>query len=123
MSVKKVVASAVVVIVPIEIDEGTGYLYDIGEGKLLFLAGQQYFPIREEEDSLWPTDAFEVVRMSQGDYWIGIFCSGQLLEPRRVVPASEWREDFVFEHCEDVIEAKLDEYVASRIAKPPGSAG
>lgn len=43
---KSVVASSVIEIVEFE-DEGSGYIFDIGDGRSLLLKGQQYCPVEE----------------------------------------------------------------------------
>ncbi|HEV7591346.1 MAG TPA: hypothetical protein VGO40_24750, partial [Longimicrobium sp.] len=43
VTVKRVSAVAVIEIEPLE-DEGTGYVFDLGDGRVLFLKGQEYVP-------------------------------------------------------------------------------
>ncbi|MCA9218267.1 MAG: hypothetical protein KDB27_34600, partial [Planctomycetales bacterium] len=71
--VKKVSAEAVIEIAEFE-DEGSGYIYDVGDGKSLFLKGQWFYPVCD--DKPWPNSEFELVRTVHGNVWIGIFCSG-----------------------------------------------
>ena len=108
--VKKVSANAVIEIVELE-DEGSGYIYDVGHGKTLFLKGQRFFPVNE--DMRWPNSEFEIVRTVHGDVWIGIFCSGNELTPVRVLETSECIDDVVWAEREEVLEGEIDQFAKS----------
>jgi membrane protein implicated in regulation of membrane protease activity len=102
--VKKVTASSVAVIEEYE-DEGRGFIYDVGEGRLLFLKGQDYAPVSEA--MAWPNSRFEIVRSEDGDLWIGIFCLGERLVPELVIPSSACREEFVYAVREELVADEL----------------
>src|SRR3954465_9190104 len=59
VTVKRVSAVAVIEIEPLE-DEGTGYVFDLGDGRVLFLKGQEYVPTEDGYDP-WPNTDFELV--------------------------------------------------------------
>lgn len=104
VSVKRVTASSVAVIEEYE-DEGRGFTYDIGEGRLLFLKGQDYAPVSEA--MAWPNSRFEIVRSEDGVLWIGIFCFGEQLVPEVVIPSSACREEFVYAVHEELVTDEL----------------
>ncbi len=103
-------AAAVVEIEEYE-DEGAGFVFDVGDGRLLFLKGQRYWPA--EDRMAWPNTRFDIVRTVVGDQWVGIFCDGGPLEPVDVVAAADRREDIVWEEREETVEAELAEFVRS----------
>ena len=103
-------ATAVVTIEEYE-DEGAGFVFDVGDGKLLFLKGQQYWPA--EEGMAWPNSNFEIVRTVVGNRWVGIFCHGAPLEPVEVLQAAECREDLVWAECEETAEASVGDFTRS----------
>lgn len=114
--VKKVAANAVIKIVEFE-DEGSGYIYDVGDGKILFLKGQWYFPV--DEEMRWPNSEFEIVRTVHGDVWVGIFCLGEELAPVRELEISQCIDDIVWTDREEVLEGDLEQFVKS-ITKAAG---
>ena len=103
-------AAAVVTIEECE-DEGAGFVFDVGDGKLLFVKGQQYWPA--EEGMAWPNSSFEIVRTVVGNRWVGIFCHGAPLEPVEVLQTAECREDLVWAECEETVEASLGDFTRS----------
>ena len=109
--VKKVVASSVIVIEPLEPDAGSGYVFDIGNGEILFLKGQKYYPVTDEME--WPNADFEIVRSEPGDLWVGVFCYGRKLKPLDVIPISSCRDDRVQADREEVLATTLEEFRGS----------
>jgi len=111
---KRVVASAVIEIEEYE-DEGPGYIFDLGEGKLLFLKGQRFFPV---DDSMpWPNTEFEIVRTAYDNQWLGIFCYGEKLEPIRRIPSHECRDEIVWADREELIEGDLERFADSLLKR------
>ncbi len=108
--VKKVSANAVIEIIEFE-DEGSGYIYDVGDGKILLLKGQRFFPIND--DMRWPNSEFEMVRTVHGDVWVGIFCFGDELTPVRVLETSECIDDIVWAEREEVLDGDIEHFAQS----------
>ena len=103
-------ATAVATIQQFE-DEGDGFIFDVGDGQLLFLKGQQYWPI--DDTMPWPNTEFEIVRTAVGDRWIGIFCSGEGLEPATVLQSAECSEEVVWGDHEDLLHVPMAEFLQS----------
>jgi hypothetical protein len=115
VNVTSVHATAVATIEQFE-DEGDGFIFDVGDGQLLFLKGQEYRP---DDDAMpWPNSDFEIIRSTVGDRWIGIFCSGAPLEPTSVLQSSECKHEIVWAHREDVVDATMDDFIRSIRAEP-----
>lgn len=112
--VKRVRAVAVVEIEPME-DEGTGYLYDLGDGRVLFLKGQGYEP--EDEDTPWPNTEFEIVRTRAAGRWLDLRCHGEALRPVRLVRADECDPQAAWDEREVVLEMGLDDAVKTILAR------
>jgi hypothetical protein len=112
---KHVTASSVIVIEEWE-DEGSGYVFDIGEGKSLLLKGQKFLPV--DERMSWPSSDFEIVRSPVGDLWIGLFSAGDSLPPSKTISNEICRDDFVESEIEEVVEDDPDA-VLRRIIKVP----
>jgi len=110
VAVKKVKATAVIEIEEFE-DEGAGYIFDIGSGKILFLKGQWFSPL--ETNIEWPNSEFEIVRTVHANRWVGILCYGQRLEPVRVIESSECKDEIVWEEREDVLEGTIESFAQS----------
>jgi hypothetical protein len=98
-------ASAVVEIEEDE-DEGSAYLYDIGEGRVLLLVGQRYAPI--DDGMPWPNTEFEIVRTTHDD-WVGIFTSGRLLAPAATIARAACDERELTDDREEVVAGTLEE--------------
>lgn len=113
VSVRKIKTTSVIELAEFE-DEGSGYVFDIGDGKVLFLKGQQYFPVNEEMP--WPSTEFEIVHTYPGDRWVGIFCHGEKLVPVQTVELSVCREDVVWDEREEVAEGDPESFVKSLMA-------
>ena len=113
VSVRKIKTTAVIELAEFE-DEGSGYVFDIGDGKILFLKGQQDFPVNEEMP--WPSTEFEIVRTYPGDRWVGIFCHGEKLVPVRTVELSVCKEEVVWAEREEVADGDPESFVKSLLA-------
>ena len=105
--VKKVSSNAVITIREFE-DEGSGYIYELGDGKVFFLKGQHFYPATE--DTPWPNSEFEIVRTVHGDIWIGIFCFGVELNPIRELETRECIDDIALTDHEDVLDEGLEQF-------------
>lgn len=108
--VKRVSATAVIEIVEFD-DEGAGYLYDVGDGKILFLKGQRFYPVND--DMPWPNAGFDIVRSLHGDMWVGIFCWGNELAPIRTLEASECLDDIAWDDREELLDGDIDSFAKS----------
>lgn len=106
--VKRVRAVAVVEIEPLE-DEGTGYVFDLGDGRVLFLKGDDYVPA--EEGAPWPNTDFEIVRTADGSLILDLYCHGTSLPPLRVVRRDDVDPETGWDEREEVLEMSLDEAV------------
>lgn len=103
-------ATAVVTIQQFE-DEGAGFIFDVGDGQVLFLKGQDYQPA---DDAMpWPNTEFEIVRSAVGNRWIGIFCSGAPLTPITILRNAECNQDINSADHEDIVDASMEEFVRS----------
>lgn len=108
--VKKVSTDAVIELIEFE-DEGSGYIYDVGDGRILFLKGQRFFPV--DDGNPWPNSEFEIVRTVHCDLWIGIFCSGESLTPTRELETSECIDDIVWADREDILDGNIEQFAKS----------
>jgi hypothetical protein len=90
-SVLTVTAAQVVVIEQSE-DEGSAYIFDLGDGTCLFLRGGDDY---EPDGAPWPARRFEIVRTASG-WYLGVFGAEEALEPVRTIPMSEMPESFWF---------------------------
>jgi hypothetical protein len=97
---KRVTASSVIVIQEFE-DEGSGYIFDIGDGKSLLLKGQWCFPF--EESMPWPASEFEMVRTVDGVIWLGLFSRRDRLAPIKTIPIDECTMEFAWSDREEVL--------------------
>jgi hypothetical protein len=109
VTVKRVSAVAVIVIEPLE-DEGTGYVFDLGDGRVLFLKGQEYVPT-EDDDESWPNTDFELVRTVVHGRFMSLVCHGTALPPLRVVPSDEVDPQKGWSEREELLEMSMDEAV------------
>jgi hypothetical protein len=107
--VKRIRASSVIVIRAFE-DEGDGYIFDVGQGRVLFLKGQEYHPASAGMN--WPNAEFEIVRSLDRDVLVGIFCYGTKLEPVSTIDGRLYREEVIWEDREELAEATTSEFVA-----------
>ena len=115
VAVKRVGAVAVVEIEPIE-DEGYGYIFDLGDGRILFLKGQDYDPVDEEIP--WPNTDFEIVRAVTDGRWIDLYCHGEFLPPVRVVRREECDPQAAWDEREEVLHLSLDDTVKTILRAP-----
>lgn len=115
-TVKRVRAVAVVEIEPFE-DEGPGYVFDLGDGRVLFVKGQD-FSLPDDEDSPWPNTDFEIVRAATDGTMLGLRCHGTALRPLRVVPAADVDPQKGWDEREEVLQMSVDEAVRTVLLKP-----
>jgi hypothetical protein len=106
--VTHVEATAVIEIEEFE-DEGSGWVFDLGDERCLVLKGQKFTPT--EGDAPWPNTSFEMVRTVKHGLWVGIFCAGKPLTPVQRIPTSEFPEKFVWGEMESVQKGTLREVV------------
>lgn len=92
-------------------DEGDAFIFDIGNGQLLVLNGQEYDPV--DDTTPWPNSEFEIVRSTVGNRWIGLFCSRPALKPTTVLQSSDCKEEIIWGHREDVVTASMKEFIRS----------
>jgi len=107
VTVKRVRAVAVVEIEPME-DEGAGYLFDLGDGRVLFLK-IDLFPL--DEETPWPNTEFEIVRRHADGAFMDLHGRGTALPPLRVIRSDEYDPEGMYEEREEVLEMSLDEAV------------
>ena len=113
VTVKKVVASAVIEIVEFD-DEGGGYIFDVGDHQVLFLKGQHFITVDEEME--WPSNDFEIVRTAVGNRWVGIFSYGTELLPIRSIETSDCRDDIIWSDHEQLVQTDLQSFARSLLA-------
>lgn len=95
-SVCSVTSDRVIMIKEFE-DEGSAYIYDLGDGTSFFLRGDDYFPEGPEgTNDQWPAKRFEIVRMAANDLLVGVYGASERLEPVQTVPMNEMPESFCF---------------------------
>jgi hypothetical protein len=109
VTVKRVRAVAVVQIEPIE-DEGTGYVFDLGDGRVLFLKGQDYDMARAD-DASWPNTDFEIVRAVTDGTMLDLHCHGAPLPPLRVVSGDDVDPQKGWDERDEVLEMSMDDAV------------
>ena len=108
VAVKRVSAVAVIEIEPLE-DEGTGYVFDLGDGRVLFLKGQEYVPTPDGDP--WPNTDFELVRTVVHGRFMDLICHGTALPPLRVVRRDDVDPQKGWAAREEVLRMNLDEAV------------
>lgn len=86
-------------------DEGPSYLFDVGDGQVLFIKGQHYYSV--EDRMPWPNTDFELVRTARERLWIGVFCHGDELTPVEVIAGAEIRDEFVWETREELLQGTI----------------
>jgi hypothetical protein len=92
-SVSSVTSDRAVVIEEFE-DEGSAYIFDLGDGTSLYLRGQEYYP--EDDDAPWPARQFEIVRAGLDGRLVGIFTGREPVPHVRTVPMAEMPKSFLF---------------------------
>lgn len=115
VTVKRVHAVAVVEIEPIE-DEGYGYVFDLGDGRVLFIKGDHFFP--EDEEAAWPNTDFEIVRAAADGRILDVHCHGTELPPLRVIPGHAVDAQKGWDEREEVLHMSMDEVVRSVLRNP-----
>ena len=113
--VKRVRSVAVVEVEPME-DEGAGYFYDLGDGRTLFLKGQDFDGPMDEDDS-WPNSDFEIIRTRVGGRWLDLRCHGERLRPLRVVRGDECDPEKAWDEREEVLDMRLNDAVKTILAR------
>jgi hypothetical protein len=113
--VKRVRAEAVVEIEALE-DEGTGYVFDVGEGRVLFIKGPDVFP--SDDEMPWPNTEFEIVRTAAEGWLLDVHCHGTALPPLRVVSRDDVDPQKGWDEREEVLEMSLDDAVRSILRNP-----
>lgn len=114
VTVRRVRAVAVVEIEPLE-DEGTGYVFDLGDGRVLFIKGE-YF--RGDGEAPWPNSDFEIVRTMADGEILGVHCHGTALPPLRVVPSEDVDPERGWDEREEVLHMSVDEAVRTVLHDP-----
>jgi hypothetical protein len=114
---KHVTARGVIEIAEVE-DESPGYLFDVGDGNTLFLKGQRYVPAQTSDDGRWPNTDFEIVRSPTEHLWIGIFCSGEKLEPSAVIESTKCKDNVTWSEREELVQG-TPESVLKTLLKAP----
>ena len=109
VTVKRVRPVAVVELEPME-DEGSGYLFDLGDGRVLFLKGADYRPL-DDGESPWPNTDFEIVRAALDNSFIDLRCHGNALPPLRIVRGEECDPQAAWDEREEVLDMNLQEAV------------
>lgn len=108
--VKRVHATAVVHVEPVD-DEGSGYLFDIGGGQVLFLKGLDYLP--DDDQTPWPSTDFEIIRGYVDGEFVGMEYYGKELVPVNSIGYGEFDPEAVCDEREEVLQMSLDEAVRS----------
>jgi hypothetical protein len=108
VTVRRVRAAAVVEIEPLE-DEGTGYVFDLGDGRVLFIKGPDYHP--RDGGMPWPNTDFEIVRAAAGGRLLDVRCHGTALRPLRVIPRDDVDPAKRWDEREEVLEMSVDDAV------------
>jgi hypothetical protein len=108
VTVKRVRAVAVVEIEALE-DEGTGYVFDLGDGRVLFIKGPDYFP--SDDEMPWPNTDFDIVRAAADGRLLDVHCHGVALPPLRVVPRDDVDPQRGWGEREEVLEMSVDDAV------------
>lgn len=108
VTVKRVRATAVVEIEALE-DEGTGYVFDVGDGRVLFIKGSDYFP--SDDEMPWPNTEFEIVRAAADGRLLDVHCHGAALRPLRIVPRDDVDPQRGWDEREVVLEMRVDDAV------------
>jgi hypothetical protein len=114
--VTRVRAAAVVQVEPWE-DEGTGYLFDLGEGRVLVMKGDDFVD-EEEDEARWPNTDFEVVRAAANRRILEMRLHGAALRPVRILEYGDYDAERWWNLPEGVLEMSLDDAVRSILRAP-----
>jgi hypothetical protein len=115
--VTRVRAAAVVQVEPWE-DEGTGYLFDLGEGRVLVMKGGDDFVDEDEDDARWPNTDFEIVRAAADRRILGMHLHGAVLSPARILENGEYDAERWEDLPAGVLDMSLDDAVRSILRGP-----
>ncbi|WP_420128585.1 hypothetical protein [Longimicrobium sp.] len=118
----RVRAAAAVQIEPWD-DEGTGYLFDLGDGRVLVMKGDDYFADEDEEEARWPNTDFEVVRAVADRRIVDMRLHGSALYPARVLEYGDYDWRRWVNLPAGVLDISLDEAVRSILPDHPASEG
>jgi hypothetical protein len=108
VTVRRVRAVAVVEIEPLE-DEGTGYVFDLGDGRVLFFKADACLPT--DAEAPWPNTEFEIVRAAANGDILDVHCHGTALPPLRTVPSDQVDPQAGWDAREEVLHMSMDEAV------------
>lgn len=81
-----IIAAENVVAIENDFGEDVAYLYDLGDGKSLFLDAARYQPMAP--DAPWPARRFEIVHAATDGRFIGVVAASDVLEPSEVIGAA-----------------------------------
>jgi hypothetical protein len=86
-------------------DEGSNLFFDIGDGKILFLQGQEYYEAADDA-APWPNTCFEIAHTVKHKLYLGVLCYGEELKPQREIDP----DDFNYDHVpqEQIFEGRLE---------------
>ena len=115
VTVRRVHAVAVVEIEPLE-DEGTGYVFDLGDGRVLFFKAD-FVPV-DDDGASWPNTDFEIVRAAAGGELLDVRCHGTALPPLRVVRHDDVDPQKGWDAREEVLPMSVDEAVRTVLRDP-----
>ena len=110
--VREFKATRCIKLVPFE-DEGAGFIYDIGDGSLVFLKGQAYEHDEEDQSNPWPNDHFSIVHTGCRKFLIDIELHGKCLEPIEEFDLGDCLDDIIWSVREDVLAGDLFEFTRS----------
>jgi len=95
-------------------DEGSAYIFDLGDGTSLYLRGQWYFP--DDDDAPWPARDFEIVRTAPKGILVGVFPGLEPVPKIREVSMAEMPESFWWSErpeTETILTGSPDEILVS----------
>jgi hypothetical protein len=115
--VRRVQPNAVIEIWQYE-DEGDGYIFDVGNGKLLYLKGQ-WIEI-DSETSPWPNTDFEIIKTTRDRLPLDIICHGEKLEPLRGIASSD-HVNYDWEDHDELFDGELNAYADSLVDELKGN--
>ena len=138
VKVKQVAATAVIELARIE-DSSPGWLFDVGDGQTLLLMAPLYDLDDDSDDgddedededddacpdgavdvnrANWPNSEFEIVRAHANNYWVGLFCHGQKLEPIRSIDQCDCKEEFACVEREELLSGDINAIAESMLQK------
>ena len=93
-SVCRVTSVGVIVIEEFE-DEGSAFIYDLGDGTCLYLRGEGYY-LDNVPGTSWPVRQFDLVRAAANDLWLGVFNRERRLEPELEVSMEEMPREYAW---------------------------